>query len=612
MNEKESINYLKKLDNDYYNTGTSELSDVEYDELKEKTRSQYPRNKYFKEVGAKIKKNKVQLPYVLGSLKKYKPENIIEWIEKYPDNTNILISEKLDGLSVYSKFKDGKLIKAITRGNGEVGQDITHKFKDYCCGDFTGELRGEILTLNDDYKIHGYKTRRHFASAIIADEYSTFDHLLHVKQYEWIDSPLKSQYESLELLSSYGFNTPLFLIYYVYVLKEDLQYLNYIIKNSKETKDYDIDGLVLSVDDKERENVKYPKHKISYKVNDEKGIKTTLKNIKWETTRTGNVVPVAEIEPVIVDGVEISNVTLYNYKYVLDNSIYPGCNVWVIRSNDVIPKIIRIKSDEENFYSHYIFPGKCQSCGNNLKTKGVHLYCDNKNCSAQTFGQLSNFIRHLEVENISEQTLINLNISTIEELITITKNDIISKEGFGEKSAEIIINEIYSKILTEVEDYKLLASFGISNLSQETAKKICNKLDNFEDIFKMKENFYLSIDGIGNKLSKVFSNEIPNYIETYYFLKNNGLSIKNKEIISNNILINNKIFTLTGKCEKMGRKELEKNISDLGGIVKGISKNTNFLVTDDLNSSSSKMKKAKSLNIDIIEYEELFKMIEEI
>lgn len=605
-NEKEIIMYLKSLDKQYYENGTSELSDIDYDELKENVKGLYPRNKYFKEIGVKIKKNKVKLPYILGSLKKYKPENIQDWLNKYND-VDILISEKLDGLSVYSKFVDGNLVKAITRGNGEVGQDITHKFKGYECNNFTGELRGEILTLNDDYKKYGYKSRRHFASAIIADEYSTLDHLLHIKIYEWLDSPYKKQTESLSKLNDIGFNTPEFNSVDIKVLKNKIKfYLDKILEISKSSKNYDIDGLVLAVDDKERENVKYPKHKISYKVNDEKGIKTTLKNIKWETTRTGNVVPVAEIEPVIVDGVEISNVTLYNYKYVLDNSIYPGSFVWVIRSNDVIPKIIKWETLKDSISN---FPSLCPTCHNKLKIKGVHLYCDNKKCGSQLYGMLSNFIRMLDVENLSEQTLLNLNINSIEDLISLDKEYIVSKEGFGDKSADIILNEIKNKILTEVEDYKLLAAFGIENLSIETSKKICSSVNNFEDIFNKKYDFYINIDGIGKKLAEKFSNDIPKYIEVFNYLKSNGLSIKKSEENNIDSNIKNKIFTLTGKYEKMGRKELEKIITDLGASVKNISKNTDFLVTDDRDSSSSKMKKAKTLGITIIEYENLFQMI---
>lgn len=343
------INLLKKYDDWYYVEGNEPLiNDIEYDKLKEYIYEKYPLNPYFLNVGSDIiSGEKVKHSYILGSLSKFKIDTIDKWLCKY-SKEKIVITPKFDGLSVYVDLIDGKVNSAATRGNGELGTNITNKvkiiLKNKSINSINMKIRGEILLPGDIYLKLQKKNRRNAASGIIGKDDLSELQYLDIVFYEIIDSEnnAPTEQERLKLLNNNINNN---LKYKIEDAKNiNTEYLIKILNDFKEEyKDYcDLDGLVLTIDNSIRENIKYPTNKISFKHGDETAI-GEVGNIIWETSRTGRVVPVVElIEPIDLSGANISRLSAYNAKYILDNEIIPNTKLKICRSGCVIPKILEI------------------------------------------------------------------------------------------------------------------------------------------------------------------------------------------------------------------------------------------------------------------------------
>ena len=352
--EEYLINKLKEYDLAYYEGSEPLLSDSEYDSFRTSIESKFPENEYFQGVGADIKfissKNKkIKHKYILGSLKKFKEENVSKWLEKN-SNKLVVITPKYDGLSVYCEIENEKLVLASTRGNGTEGFDITEKVKHFINlipkDNITAKLRGEIILPGNFYEKLGMANRRNAASGIIGRDEITEDiKYLDIAFYELIDCSenFNSEYDKMCYIQKH-FPRKTFPLS---ILNADQIHADYLIKTlevwRKKLKDYcDIDGLVITLNDSERENVYYPENKIAFKHGDEEAL-AIVSNIKWETSRLGRVVPVVEFkDPVYLSGANVSQATAYNAKYILDNKIEPGTKVSIVRSGGTIPKITKV------------------------------------------------------------------------------------------------------------------------------------------------------------------------------------------------------------------------------------------------------------------------------
>jgi DNA ligase (NAD+) len=366
-------------------------------------------------------------------------------------------------------------------------------------------------------------------------------------------------------------------------------------------KDYitDIDGLVIKIDDlDEREDIKYPEYAVAFKVNEE-GISTIVKDIVWNTTRTGRVVPVVHIEPTEIDGVTVNKVTGYNAEFIETSGINIGSEIKVLRSGGVIPMITEVVITKE-----VSLPNTCFYCGGNLKRKGVDLVCTNPECSNQSYSRLEYYLTSLGTENITEKTLKRIGLSDIQSLYELDEFELSEIDGIGLKKASSIVNEIQKTLSTSPD--KLLTAFGINGISIENSRNILKVYD-FEELFTITENRLLEIEGIGEVLSKNIVSEIGKYKDVYEYLKSIGLKWK-----SNSNKLKGKNVVLTGSCELVKRDDIVKMIESNGGYFKkSISKKVDLLVVGDINTNSSKAKKARQYNINIITYDELFVMLGE-
>lgn len=599
---KNIIGILKKADEIYYNDGILWISDYEYDALKDLAYYLYPNDPYFNEVGASVGSNKVKLPYILGSLNKVDKENVEKWIQK--GSSNVVVSEKLDGVSIYVVYFRGEVIFASTRGDGFEGQDITEKAKIFCKqiknkGRF--ELRGECILRPDvDPSEMGYKTRRNMVAGIINRDDNVGCDLIKPYFYEVIypNNIFNSEYERMQFIwVSLGLKTPKYMGTDYLNLNKILDLLEYY-KEKSQKEGYEIDGVVLTRNDYVRENVKYPENKVKFKVH-AKPVLTKVKSIEWNTGRTGRITPTILIEPVVIDNVTINKSTGFNAEFIKENAISEGSEIMILRSGDVIPYITKVKKKDGDIGD---IPETCPKCNEKVEWKGVDIVCVNDKCSETAIKKTEFFLRTLGVQNITRKTLEKIGISTVFESYEIDELEIVNNEGIGLKKAEMIVSEIEKTLKTS--PHRLLAAFGIPNVGVELSKTICSKFD-FDYLFEIKEEELTKVDGIGKIIAKKFIDNIGKHRELYEFLKEKGL--KFQEFGKKN-LISGKVFTLTGSMP-LKRDVVKRMIEENGGSVKNINKKVDYLVDANQDKETTKTKKAKQYGITIISYEELIKMM---
>lgn len=594
MKKRLIIEQLKQHDKDYFN-GIATMTDTEYDLLKQKAKNQYPLDPYFKTIGSPVTIDKVNLPYVLGSLDKTNIDNVYKWIK---DNGDIIVSYKLDGISFMVIYEDGKVTFASTRGDGNEGQDITEKMKtilpEIKIKDYIA-LRGELLLTDDEHLKLGYKNRRNGVNGALANSIESLVPVF----YELLDAPdVDVMYEDQRLLyikDTLELNTVDFFILYG---KDNKNVVNILVKYLLESKaqlNYDIDGLVLTKNESVRENVMIPENKIAFKVNTD-AVKVKVTDIEWNVGRTRKIIPTILLEPTELDGVTISRTTGFNYDYIRNNQIGKGSVIGLIRAGGVIPYITEVFESEG-----YVELEKCPSCGNEeLELNGVDVVCTNEDCYDSKVRQIAHYFKTMGSDFITETTIRNMGISSIEDMYELDELEIAGIEGFGIKKAEQIFYEIQKTL--KVTPDKLLAAFGISGIGKTLAPVILNRYK-FEDLFEAES--IENVEGVGEILSINLVNNINKFKPLYEYLLMKGLTFMKTEKTS----ISGLVFTLTGKMP-MKRDVITRMITAKGGSVKGISKSTDYLVTDDPNSGSIKNRKAQEQGTKIIDFETLMEMIE--
>jgi DNA ligase (NAD+) len=605
MTENELINLLKKYDDAYYN-GQALISDLEYDNFRDEVQTLYPNNSYFSLIGSDVKDKmkKVSLPYLLGSLKKFKLNTINKFFNKFSSNQEYCITDKLDGLSIYVEYNNGELIFASTRGNGEEGYEITKKARYFLPINISNKnkicLRGEVLLKQEEFEKLEFSNKRNGASGIInRDGYKDCDKL-EIVFYEYINSENDNVIEDFEFINSLGLN----VVHYEKIINPTKEQLTELLITRKVEGKYDIDGLVISPINYERENIYRPEYKCAFKVNQD-GYEVTVDYIEWNVTRTGRIVPTVILtKPINIDGSNVSRVTAHNYEYVLNNKIGHNSIIKIVKSGDIIPYIVEIVKESENSINE--IPKVCSSCEEEIFVEGVDLMCMNNNCPEKQIYFLDYFFKTLGAENISAQTFRNLNLYLLEDVFNITEEEIFNKEGFGKKSAKMIVSEIHNCLNTTPELF--LAAIGIKNFGIKNCKKYIDSLDNsitskekFEKIFSINHSSFNKINGFGEKILNSVIYDLPRIAQIYKICLDNGLQFKKTDIN----LIQMKKITVTGKGP-YPRKELEEKIKRMGYELINLSKESEMLVCADTSSTSNKMKKAQKLNIPIITYEEFF------
>ena len=635
---KELIDLLNKASMLYYQKSTPMMTDYEYDKLYDELVSlEKETNMVFSnsptinvEPTISTELEKTTHPHPMLSLSKTKnPDDLVSFI----GNKEGLLSWKLDGLTIVLTYENGKLVSGVTRGNGVVGEVVTEnvkKFKNIPLSiNYMGRLvlRGEAIIKYSDFEKMNidseYKNPRNLCSGSVRqlDSSVTAERNVNCIIFALIEASSKlSNYKdkNFEWLRSLGFET----VEYVKVDKNNLK--DEVLNYKEKIKTYDIpsDGLVLTFNDIEYGNslgstAKYPKHSIAFKWQDETA-KTILREVDWMASRTGLINPVAVFDPVELEGTIVSRASLHNISILRELKIGLNDEIEVYKANMIIPQIANNITCSNNL----VIPDKCPVC--NHKTEIVtnnditYLYCPNEFCFAKFMKRLSLFVSRnaMNIDGISEailSRLINENmVKTYADLynLSIYKDKIINFDGFGEKSYNNLIESIEKSRKVKLANF--IYSLGIPDIGLSRAKLICNKFNNDIDVVSNLSYDKLSgIVGVGDVIAKewidTFKN--PDFISEYNKIKKEIILIDN---VNNKTTLKDKTFVITGSVNNFkNRDELIEYIESLGGkVVKAISNNVDFLINNDITSTSSKNTKAKELGIKIISEDDLLKMSE--
>ncbi|MBQ6553696.1 MAG: NAD-dependent DNA ligase LigA, partial [Firmicutes bacterium] len=552
-----------------------------------------------------------------------------------------LLSYKMDGLTVVLTYENGSLKQALTRGNGIIGEDITHNartFKNIPLSlDFKGELvlRGEaVISFKDFEAINSrlapedeYKNPRNLCSGtvrqlnseICAQRSVCFIAFSLVKA-EGMSFENKS--EGMDWLDNRGFDT----VKRKFVNKDNIaaavrEFEEFIPQNPFAT-----DGLVLTYDNIAYSaslgtTAKFPKDSIAFKWADETA-ETTLREIEWSASRTGLINPIAVFDPVELEGTTVERASLHNVSIVKNLRLGIGDKITVYKANMIIPQV----SENLTKSGNAPIPEVCPVCGEKTSIvslrDGEALKCPNPKCKAKLVQGLAHFVSRdaMNIEGLSESTLEKFTalglLADFTDIYALHEHRdvIVNTEGFGEKSFENLVAAVEKSKKAGMPNF--IYALGIDNVGLGNAKLLCKKYNyDLDRIIAADAEELLSVDGFGDviatSLEKYFRNE-----------KNLELVAKMREILefdipktkeNTSLLLDGKIFVITGDVHHFkNRKELQAKIEELGGKATGsVSAKTSYLINNDVNSNSSKNKKAKELGIPILSEEDFLALIGE-
>ena len=640
---KELIEILNNASRLYYQYSTPIMTDFEYDKLYdeleklEKETNTVLSNSPTQNVEPEAIDSLVKVEHPAPMLSLSKTKSISE-LASFLGNQEGLISWKLDGLTIVLTYKDGKLSSGVTRGNGIIGEVVTENVKKFknipLTIPYKGTLvvRGEaVIKYSDFNKMNEeldddssqYKNPRNLCSGSVRqlDSKVTAKRNVNCIIFALIESEkkFKLKSEEFEWLKSLGFD----IVEYHKVTSNNLEEQVLYFKNKINEYDIPSDGLVLLYNDIEYgkqlgTTAKYPKNAIAFKWQDETA-ETKLIDVDWLVSRTGLINPVAVFEPVELEGTIVSRASLHNVSILQGLSLGIGDTILVYKANMIIPQI----ADNLTQSNSLTIPNKCPVCNHEariISSNDVkYLYCMNDFCPAKLVKRLSQFTSRnaMNIEGLSDAIINKLAdeglIKTYADIYNLKryKNDIISFEGFGEKSYDNLINSIEKSRNVKLANF--IFALGIPDIGLSRAKLICKNYSN--DINKIRNLTFeelSKIDGIGEIIAK-------EWIDTFNnedFIKELELLLKEVNFtdtsIDNNQPLKDLIFVITGSVNNFtNRDELVEYIETYGGkVVKAISNNVNYLINNDITSTSTKNTKAKELGIKIISENDLMSMIQ--
>lgn len=626
----------------YYVDGIEKISNFEYDAMYDELEaleketgivlSGSPTRKVGYEVMSELPKERHASPMLsLGKTKS------VEELESFVGDKQALLSWKMDGLTIVLTYNNGELIKAVTRGNGEIGEIITPNAKVFknipLSIEYKGELviRGEaVIKYSDFNNINDsipdmqarYKNPRNLCSGSVRALNSEVTAGRNVYFYAFalvsadIDNHNSRDYE-FKWLKEQGFTT----VDYHLVDKTNIDKYVKQMESEIKTNEFPSDGLVLLFDDIAYGNslgstAKFPRNAIAFKWQDEVA-STHIREIEWSASRTGLINPVAIFDEVELEGTTVERSSLHNISYIKSLELGIGDEIEVYKANMIIPQIAKNITKSCKFE----IPAKCPVCGENTyidDTNGVEvLMCPNAKCPAKHIKSFVHFASRdaMNIDGFSEATaekfIQERFIKHFHDIYHLDdyRENIVTMPGFGEKSYANLIDAVEKSRTTEL--YHLIYGLGIAGIGVSNAKVLCKNIEDPMDVLTVTEEELINIDGFGNVLADSFVGyfaDEDNKDEYIKLLQELNI-IKTEQNVSN--VLEGKTFVITGSLNTYeNRDALKAHIESLGGKVSGsVSGNTSYLINNDVNSTTGKNKKAKELGIPIISEEDFREMI---
>ena len=654
---EELVELLNQAGKAYYQEGKEIISNLEYDKaydelvrLEEETGivlSASPTQNVGYSVATALPKEEHASPML--SLDKTKS---VETLQSFLGEQKGILSWKLDGLTVVMTYEKGELVKAVTRGNGRIGEIVTENAKRFrnlpLRIPFKGRLvlRGEALIrysdfakINEEIPEEGakYKNPRNLCSGSVRqlDPKITWERrvyffpftLVSVEEGEdgfsresgGLPDFHNSHEAEFEFLEQQGFQ----VVGRRTVNKEELPGAVSDFSEQVKKNDFPSDGLVLLMDDISYgkslgTTAKFPRNALAFKWEDEEE-KTILREVEWSPSRTGLINPVAIFDPVELEGTVVSRASLHNISYLEDLKLGIGDEITVYKANMIIPQI----GENLTKSGQLPIPEHCPACHEETKIvqdkEAKMLYCENPHCPAKRIKQFALFVSRdaLNIEGLSEMTLEKFIgkgfIQELPDLFSLEKHkeEIIAMEGFGQKSYDKLIEN--AEKARETSLARLLYGLGIGGIGASNARVLSEAFhEDAEALSQAELSEVVSIKGIGPILGESIVRYFKEEENCRLFRKLLSILHLHKEERAENAALSGKVFVITGSLVHFqNRKELEEEIRKAGAsTASSVSKNTSYLINNDKNSTSSKNKKAQDLGIPILSEEDFLKLLQ--
>jgi len=615
---EKQIRYHNNL---YWNKNAPEISDEDYDLLVTELLLIDPRNGVPFEFSEKVVGKPVKhSPPMLSMDKVYSANEVKQTVEKWEGDT-VTVSYKMDGAACSLLYENGKLIRAATRGKGDVGEDITQAvllienvprtipYKQRV------EIRGEVImpsSIFEKYFKDQYAHPRNLAAGTLKREKQNKDESRGLKFYAYnaLHTWAKNEIDKFRFLKENGIE----FVPIASVQKKDILKILEKFTNVKSKLDFGVDGLIITAGSIEvQESMGYtshhPRFAVALKYQGESGI-TVLKDVDWSISRTGVITPVAHIEPITLSGATITKVSLHHAGFIKSLGISYGCRVKVTRRGEVIPHIEEVVTPGSR-------PVEIPKTVNGMETymDGDFLYLKNKNVSVEVLvGRISHFVKALEIDGLGEKIIRQLCdlglIKDLDDLFTLDVDEMDLKvDRLGKKNSTKIVANIQAK--RELPLGLFLRSLGIEELGKNVSNIIDGECNNLDEVFALKESDLSSIDSIGNTIA---ASVVDGLLQSKQLIGKLTKHITIKKVEKSKGPFSGQSFVFTGAMQQMKRNEAQKKVLALGGETpSGVKKDLTYLVVGG-DESSSKKEKAEEYNksgsnIKIISEEDFIKMI---
>lgn len=655
----ELIEKIEELNYHYYTLDSPLVSDGEYDklydrlkELEEET-GYSPENSPTHKVGGEILEKfekHVHISRLYSQDKAQSFDDLKSWIDRVNrlrdsynqthkdklDEIEFIMEYKFDGLTINLTYEDGKLKNAATRGNGIVGEEISAQvrtiksvptnIKEKSILEIQGEALmplSELERYNKDNEFQLKNARNAAAGALRnldTNETKKRNLIAYIYNISTTNLNFKTEEEMLGFLKDQGFKVNS----YNKKVKTFDEITNELNRIEEERHNLDIltDGVVIKINDIKTQEVlgytnKFPRWSIAYKFEAEE-YTTTLLDVVWNVGRTGKVTPSAILEPVDFSGVTVSRATLNNYDDIQRKKVKIGSKVFIRRSNDVIPEILGVVDEKQEGTKEIEKPDHCPYCDTELIEGNVHIICPNSiSCTPQLLARMEHFASRnaMDIEGLSEKTISQLmdelDIKEIYDLYDLKYDDLINLDRFGEKKSNNLLNAIEES--KNVDLYRFIYAIGIPNVGERTARDLANEFKSFDNLRNAKTEELVKIDDIGEitaqNIVDFFQDENINYAIDMLLSKGINLNEEANENTSNKL--EGLSYVITGTIENYNREEVKSLVEKNGGKVTGsVSKKTDALICGE--NAGSKLDKAKSLDIKIIDGNQLKEFLEEL
>ncbi|WP_407396857.1 NAD-dependent DNA ligase LigA [Treponema sp.] len=627
---KELEKLIVRYQDSYYN-GESEISDAEFDKLWDELKSLDPSNPILHKVGADSG-NFAKVPHIMpmGSQEKAAtPEEFKEWATKHSYG-EYLIEYKLDGASLELQYNGGKLLRAVTRGDGVMGDVITdnavkmHGVVKELSVDFTGGIRGEVIMTHQVHKeLYSDKANcRNAANGLMKRKDGEGSENLNLIVYDvWAtdgEQPFKDEEGKLQFLRDNGFDVvPLEI---VNTADEVIGYREKVMEKRKNL-DYDIDGLVIKerAVDHEDASRDRPERQIAFKFSLEEAV-SVLREVEWGETGA-TYTPVAIFDPVELNGTTVKRASLVNTNLINSLELKIGSHVVVVKRGEIIPKIISVVPALSNEKLEDIkIPNRCNTCGTELVDEGTRLYCPNRNCGKKVLHQLLKWVSVVDIRDLGETLVTELfnsgKVRSISDIYRLTVEDLtpyfLDEESLKAGKKSLGAEKVFASIQShrKVSLAKFIAGFDIEGIGETVVETLMQSgYSTLDKMISASEPEIASVYRFAEILAHTFVSGIQDNKDEMLSLVEDGvINLVQGENAGN---LSGLSFCFTGELKSLKRADAQNLVKEKGGSVKSsVVKGLSYLVTNDTTSGSSKNKKAAELGVPIINEEEFLKLVQ--